>query len=1028
VVAIDGESGQPHRILNSTRKLLLERLFESNDLPSVIRLMENDPEISEFFFERAPLLLCTQVLFSNEFGVNSRTKRIDEIYAKRIQGQIGILRSRPIRAIQGFQDGRLDPVWDANLMPHQFRSAEEVSRLSERERMSIEHVADLLAARGEYYAALDPLTMTLRPATEADYEATHPLKNWLSETRGLADYEKENLVRDPWPELPRTAVALNELFFTAPLYFARRESIFVFPWARILPALSQSQLRWACRRFRHDRGGDLLFNEIEQRLDSLSLDANDAVLLILDRLKYTSGSSENSKRTRGLLLKVLTKHPSIEQSLKVIEELRPYHFPTGLEYVETVNDLVGAVIAPSLNDQTPEKRGPVLKRLREIVDKVTAEDTALGARVLEAVSETLEARPTEQEVLRMRGADVTKPVQKYAESFNAILSAFSKLDVSQKWDLIQWIRGKNPSIDAQVAILVSEALQSRLVYVPGYRLAEYLRARFDEMSPLIRAGLILALLTDKSDLLSHQAWRIESEIFKGLEGGTEETAREIYLATRAALPKPLENLLIALAFSESGKHGSPEQALRLILSRFGVLFNKLGGQSLAFEQRLPESFRKELEKIWDEVEPYSWWEVQDLLHGQYGDIEAAGYRLVKIRNSGTTEITVELEGPNQQRVVTSVQRRALKTSGERDFEDLQNIHERLTADERSTKYGFLRMHIRDAHQTLQMEIDRNHKREVAEPMLSAYRGAIARLGGRGMQFRRWNFVGETYHDISLPEGKTLVTRDIALGVPLKSLKSSDPSLYRKLSGVILKLETEAQNDPNGMVDKDRMPGQYFVDVNTRTVTLLDHGQAKRVPTERLRDRDQFIAATLDGDSETALSILANLGIDTEKIDRSKLESDLKETPIENRPMVAIQSVEDMLQYKIDQEHQILVAKRMRSRSQRNHRSFGDFEDQVYVTDPFDSPEPIPAKPKVEFSPEYDDFIHAFRAQLRLAHWAESVGSPVIRDRWRGLVIERKTGPVLAKAAVRCDSVLRSVGAWFRGRNKVPMPEMNPVQN
>lgn len=909
LIVLDGEKSGKHQLDSQKRKEIIERLHSqkdsSPDKEVVSHLLRKDTDLLRHFLWHSDFNQAMK--FISECYESLPHAEIDDALAAKIESLVQVSKERRLHAIEAH-------------LPKDFLSRSNLDPM-EVAGISTQALADVVLAvsLAEEIIIDDDRILVSKAPKKSDLKQLRAerVQDWLRTTG--RDIDSSNLRefssdRESWKtRLPKTAKALTNLFLTSPYFFINYSLTKSWPWHQILPQLSNEDLHRLTLGLSRNHAPNIdrvslideLYLELSRRLAAGKLNNHEILELTRLLIKGFSGSSFQSSKLIAVIEVALKSLGDQSTVLDLLAQVPSFIFPNGKAYSDFMEAAVRSHLAPRLNHATAPERAESLSRLREIVrggcsgSHSCANDTILQARTLNRISEVLAARPEERPLLTLTEDEFTKPLQENVEAFNAILKAYSDLKPDQKWELLQWCRGKSTSLDEPVRRTISTALMQSLVYVSPSVVEAYLRQRFDEMSPLVRASFFLMGLTDNSRILDQKSFVIEAEIFSGLDGETKKTAHEVYRAARSSFPDVFRNFFVALLFSESGKRGSPEAALHLAFSKLGVLFKKFG-QNLAFDRNLPESYRREVQKLWDEVEPYTWWEVQDLLHMQYGDIESAGFRLVAIRNSGTTEITVELSGPDGKHYVSSVQREALERSAEVDTADLTKMIRFLTAGEgQRSKYGFLKMHLRDASETLQTEFNRNHKREVSQPMLDTYQQAIKRLGGRGMKLKGWAFAGETFRDFPLSGGRNLVVRDIAPGVPFKSLQASNPRLYSELTELILSLEIETQNGSEGMIDKDRMPGQYFVDTATKTITILDHGQARRVAPERVSQRDAFIGSALIGDSEAALKILQDLHPDTAKIDRGKFARDLAATPEAERPMKALQLVEDQLQESID---------------------------------------------------------------------------------------------------------------------------------
>jgi len=557
---------------------------------------------------------------------------------------------------------------------------------------------------------------------------------------------------------------------------------------------------------------------------------------------------------------------------------------------------------------------------------------------------------------------------------NAILESYSNLKVEERWNFLQWIRGKNPTLTKEVLMIVRMGLNAHGIYVPIDSLESYVRSRFDGMGPLPKAAFYQLCLDGSGGLLAEKGgalslWkpykeRIIDEIFSNLDAPTRKSSRELLNAAIRALPPALEPVILSAAFAESGKGGSPEESLRLIFQRMGALVQKFG-QNLAFDSHLPISYRMELQKLWDEGQAPDWWKVHELLHQQWGDIESAGFRLVKIRNSGSTEITLELEGPDQSRHLVSVQRESVEHGSDVDAQDLRSFVKELTKTSSGKKrYGFLSILVEDSHRTMKMELDTRHKSRMTPFMRENYIQSAIKIGATyqnsQLKLNGWTIESPRFNHFRLAGNRTLITQSIAPGIPMKDLQKKHPLVYKELSKTLLQLENGAQQNSEFPIDKDRMPGQVLVDLGNKTLTLLDHGQAKHVNAAVLRVQGQFLGAALTSNLRELSLALNNLGVNLSSSDQAQLSGELSGVEAAFRPLQALSWIEANI--------------------------------------------PLAT---AETQEKFWDLVHTVRASTRLAHWEQSIGENRIAKEW-----EARARASMSLNQKRAERILRKCQVFF----------------
>jgi hypothetical protein len=775
------------------------------------------------------------------------------------------------------------------------------------------------------------------------------------------------------------------------------------PWREVVPKLNTEQfLALLLTREVSNSRGDFpeLAQELQRRFSELLSQKalpEDVEFAAFARIaQIVKGGSPASRRLLALVEERVRVANSRDATLKYLAAIPPQMFPTPAEYREFAGRLLDGEVERSRADlfRPSTRRAAIEALVNPVKQEIAATDPAVRMLLLDHLAEKTQASPDEKPYFQV-AIDEHQQAGKVAQYANAILEAYENLPPPLRWRFLQFLRGKSDALfldPAQPSVfrralealdnflgfnemigkmrgeyrssmqserqeyersetnfrwVISRALRRGNIFVPAADIESYVRFHFKGISPLARGVFFQVALEGKAGLLNERGFkrRILNELINSMPEEIRPVVRRLHTAAVRALPPAYENLILAVAFSESGSSGSPEVALRTIFQNMGPLVQKFG-QALAFDQRLPENYRKELMKLWDEGPSPGWWPVSEFIRRQYGDIWAAGFRVFKIRNSGTTEIVVELEAPDGGRRIVAVQREALEVSSEVDGQDLKNFVAELSRGwGNDKKWGWMNVLVRDAAKTMELEMDSKHKRQITSEMHDAYSRAAQRLGGRaanGKPARLLNMTLRTvkYEDHPLPDGKNLVTQNLAPGVPLKNIESSHPALYREINEWLVLLENEVQNDPASPVDKDRMPGQVLVDISDPKdieVTLLDFGQAKRISAKVFKMRDHFIGAALAANGLQVGKSLETLNVVLTGSQQRALAAELRSVETPYRPLQGLEWL-----------HRNGLAEK---------EKLGDM---------------------------YDDLTHAIRAKIRLGQWEQSIGVNIIKAEWTEL--------------------------------------------
>lgn len=654
----------------------------------------------------------------------------------------------------------------------------------------------------------------------------------------------------------------------------------------------------------------------------------------LNLMKFAEGSS--SPALEELIMIVLNDLNLDDPVLteRFVESIQPSVFQSMAVFVKVVAPVLIRMFHLKARDRTEDIPDRMAKLKKYIKDSFGLMDPMLANKLLEEIASSIQAP------LRLKNEFVAEAINgssssRIVEGMHIWSQVFERLSVDNQFLLIQFVRGIETSLTPVIQTLIRKALRENHIFLTANEVESYLRRRFKDLAPAARTSFFHVALSQPNGVLTNSNFRmrIYDEILGAIgDPQVRKTFLDLWTAGIDALPAAIRSVVLSIAISESSDAGSPEKALLTLFKNMGPLSQKLG-QSLALVTHLPESFRKELEKLWDEAQELTWWQAWELIKYQHGDIEKHGYFLSRIMNAGTTEATLEITHRDSGRkFVISVYRDGINRSVQTDTVDLRKFVENLTKTD-AEKYGFLNLLVEDNVETIGAELDRNHKRNASLEMSQIYKRTGQSMGGvvtdsGFIQLNGFNLYSPSYFEHSFGEGKKTFTQELAQGVPLKELLKSDPEEYKRVSAFIISFENAAMKNGE-WIDKDRMPGQYLYDRETRTIYILDHGQARKISRIVLSKYQLFMALLFNKSILAALKLyeeLVGIEIPEEKkeiMNRSALKTDSASRPLHVLDMLSGVPLS-------------LTAK--------------DSKRELFI-----------------------DLVHAVRAKLRLGHWEASLG-------------------------------------------------------
>jgi hypothetical protein len=676
-----------------------------------------------------------------------------------------------------------------------------------------------------------------------------------------------------------------------------------------------------------------------------------------------------------------------ELSQRFIDSIQPTAFQSTESFIAVVVPLISRYFGLDRSNYRVSKEG--LKEIKEyLTETFSPMDPILLQSILQHLASQLKAPPSLMSLFQVDMPSDSQ-TQGLARITHVWSKVFAELKTLEQFQLLQFLRGRSSGLSIELRTPLRTAFAQNGIFLAPNEVEAYIKGRITSLSPQARVALFHMALSQPNGVLSRPELRtaMYCEILESFEDAqTREIFLDLWEAGIESLPESLRKIVLSTAFSESGGSGSPEQALVTLFANMGPLVQKLG-QSLAFEPNLPESFRTELEKLWDEAQKLEWWQAWELIRYQHGDLEKSGYILSRILNAGTTEASLEIiRVATGEKFVISVYRDGIKASVATDTSDLRKFAINLLA-KNPKRYGFLQLLVEDNIATIQMELDRNHKRSASVEMQKIYEDTIRSLGGTvtngKMSWMGLNFYSPKYVRIELADGKSTYGQELANGIPFKKLKEINFEEYKRVSEILIRLENSAQKRGE-YIDKDRMPGQYLYDLESKTVSILDHGQAMKIEDVIHRNFERFIGKVFVGDFSGAFDLYSEMvGLEVSSSDRRTFAFDIRGVDQGLRPFQILHLLSEQ-------------ALKLPDNDLRRIR--------------------------------FLELTHAVRAKMRLAHWAASLEITTIEeDLTASARQEISFGYLLKHVKSYASSALAMVENYFHTTESqvVPVEAMAP---
>ncbi|MBT9585225.1 hypothetical protein IV102_17910 [bacterium] len=444
-------------------------------------------------------------------------------------------------------------------------------------------------------------------------------------------------------------------------------------------------------------------------------------------------------------------------------------------------------------------------------------------------------------------------------------------------DLLQRMQGPIAGLSGLVAVTRN--------HTPGEQLAtiEYIMGRADEMPAFLESAtenqslgpVAEALRSARQELMEAQpAVRVmvANSFLAGPTGlmncpGGKDTILRFVLEgvdpKFLQLARPMiqavlfsqgdaESLAVAMVLAskpkaEGDKKLTEADILNRVFDSYGVPGVKMK-QYLAFTSQF-ERFRETFESAQDAANPLTYYQTVRLIQTRFGDQWPADLQVDKTLGSGSVNVAIRYRNESKgKREVVSLGREDIVEATRYDFERFHRFVDALTATpEGAANFGFVRGLIGIVQESVQLEFDKEAARQVQHQAYQTYKHKFAD--------------GWTVKSIDAFEAKNLgLFMEEGKGKTARKVLNTNPELYRKTMRHMAEVEfqllkgqdSEHQWAPRpNFANPDFHDGQVLIDEETKTVTMLDFGQAVPISNE---------------EREGALDLLTVLG---------KLDSDRK---------------------------------------------------------------------------------------------------------------------------------------------------------
>ena len=304
------------------------------------------------------------------------------------------------------------------------------------------------------------------------------------------------------------------------------------------------------------------------------------------------------------------------------------------------------------------------------------------------------------------------------------------------------------------------------------------------------------------------------------------------------------------------KNGPPPEELANDLEAMGPTFIKIGQLLSSRSDLLPEQYLKPLERLQDNIKPFSFEEAEQIILLELGARISKAFsefdpKPIAAASLGQVHLAALRDG---RKVIVKVQRPEIRKQIAEDFEVLTQIAEFLDAHtEFGRRYRFLTV-LEEFRMTIQQEL--NYEREAQN---------LVTLGENLAEFEKIR-VPQPVMDYTT---RSVLTMDYIQGrkftalSPLTRLDLDGGPLANELFKAYLK-----QIMVDGMFHADPHPGNVFL-TDDGHIALIDLGMVGRVAPTLQENLLKLLVAVSEGDSEQAGDIVIGISRTDENFNKEQ---------------------------------------------------------------------------------------------------------------------------------------------------------------
>ncbi|MEQ1877440.1 MAG: hypothetical protein ABL958_12410, partial [Bdellovibrionia bacterium] len=430
----------------------------------------------------------------------------------------------------------------------------------------------------------------------------------------------------------------------------------------------------------------------------------------------------------------------------------------------------------------------------------------------------------------------TRTTSKLTEEFSSQVRGLSGLvaltrrqPIEDHIHMIEYLMGRRADMPAFLTDVTKDADAS----LPVTDIVQNMRRRLGGEKEFYRTMIADAFLAGPSSPIETQAEmdKLLSHVMKNIKPDNLELSKTLAGALLRSTGHS-KSLALAYIFAQKaegagGGELTESEILRSLFEAYGVAGIKLG-QYMAFSSELSD-YQKALASLQDSASPLSYFEMLQLVNKRFGGQWPQQLKIVKVMGSGSVNVAIQYWDENDKRhEVVSLSRDEIEIATKEDFRRLELfVQELIATPGGDKKYGYISGLLKVIQKSVELEFNKENARRVQNSALKLYR----------RQMNGWTFKTLEVYDLK----NMGLFMEMGTGSPASKVFNKNREVYSTIMPMMGRIELDVLFgiDESGrphpvplLVNPDFHDGQVLIDEATKTVTILDFGQALEITNKQ----------------------------------------------------------------------------------------------------------------------------------------------------------------------------------------------------